>query len=312
MSARILVVDDERFIVEAVSQHLEDMGYDIISSTDSATALETIKKENFDLVLTDLRMPDVSGMDIARAVRAKNTDTMVIILTGYATLDSAIESVSLNVYAYLNKPFELRELGEIVVRALTAQKLERENKALQITIAKMLDDVSKLYEVTRFLYDTDDWDVSLEFILETLSIGLGLNYSCLLELHDEDQYVIMKSNFAERSDLSKRILTFPWNSLENRLSPTEPIYIEYSNEPDILNKLTTTDESLRGILFLPIRYREQLLGFLVVFTVGDAVEPSQDIRMLLQILAIQISSQLYQSQKQRSVRSEMSKKSSDG
>jgi YesN/AraC family two-component response regulator len=297
MSANILVVDDERFIVEAISQHLKDKGYNILSLIDSVKALETVKKQDFDLVLTDLRMPDVSGMDIARAVRAKNTDTMVIILTGYATLDSAIESVSLNVYAYLNKPFELRELGEIVERALTVQSLERENKALHVNIAKMLDDVSTLYEVTRFLYDTDDWDISMEFILDTLSIGLGLTHSCLMELHDQDQFVIAKSNFAEGSAFSKKVFGFPWQSLEKHISPTEPTYLQHNNsEAHVFDELSSSEESLSGILFTPVRYREHLLGFLVVFVTANMEEPSRDMRMLLQILAIQISPQLYQSQ----------------
>ncbi|MFC1535681.1 response regulator [Candidatus Neomarinimicrobiota bacterium] len=297
MSANILVVDDERFIIEAISQHLKDKGYNILSLTDSVKALETVKKQDFDLVLTDLRMPDVSGMDIARAVRALNTDTMVIILTGYATLDTAIESVSLNVYAYLNKPFELRELGEIVERALAVQSLERENKALHVNIAKMLDDVSTLYEVTRFLYDTDDWDISMEFILDTLSIGLGLTHSCLIERHNKDQFVIAKSNFAEGSAFSKKVFGFPWHSLEKHISPTEPTYLQHNNsETHVFDELSSSEESLRGILFTPVRYREHLLGFLVVFVTANMEEPSRDMRMLLQILAIQISPQLYQSQ----------------
>ena len=82
MSANILVVDDERFIVEAVSQHLKHKGYNVLNFIDSTKALEAIEEQDFDLVLTDLRMPEVSGMDITRAVRAKETDTMVIILTG--------------------------------------------------------------------------------------------------------------------------------------------------------------------------------------------------------------------------------------
>ena len=109
MQARILVVDDEKFIVEAISQHLTHLGHEVLSFLDPAEALLAIKSEQVDLVLTDLRMPDVSGMDITRAVHDKGEDTRVVILTGYATLDSAIESVHLQVYAYLNKPFDLRE-----------------------------------------------------------------------------------------------------------------------------------------------------------------------------------------------------------
>lgn len=300
MSANILVVDDERFIVEAVSQHLKDKGYNVLSYIDSTQALEAIEKQDFDLVLTDLRMPDVSGMDITRAVRAKETDTMVIILTGYATLDSAIESVSLNVYAYLNKPFELRELGEVVERALRVQSLERENKALQVDIGKMLDDVSTLYEVTRFIYDADDWDVSMEFILDTLSVSLGLTHSCLFELHQDNEFTMTKSNFGEGSDLPKKATAFSWQSLQKQISSTELTYLqrEHTKSP-VFDKLSSSKEPLRAILFIPVRYRERLLGFLAIFITGDMPEPSHDTRMLLQILALQISHQLLLAQERK-------------
>jgi len=97
MAATILVVDDEKFLVEGISQHLRDSGYQVVGLVDSTKALEAVRNEDFDLVLTDLRMPGVSGIDLARAVCDKDTDTQVIILTGYATLDSAIESVRLDV-----------------------------------------------------------------------------------------------------------------------------------------------------------------------------------------------------------------------
>lgn len=297
MSANILVIDDERFIVEAVSQHLKDKGYNVLSFIDSTKALEAIEKQDFDLVLTDLRMPEVSGMDITRAVRAKETDTMVIILTGYATLDSAIESVSLNVYAYLNKPFELRELGEVVERALTVQSLERENKALQVNIGKMLDDVSTLYEVTRFIYDTDDWDISMEFIMDTLSVSLGLTHSCLFELHKDNQFTITKSNFGKGSALSKKAMAFSWQSLQKQISPTELTYLECEHtKSQVFDELSSSKEPLKAILFIPVSYRERLLGFLAIFITGDMAEPSHDTRMLLQILALQISHQLLLSQ----------------
>jgi hypothetical protein len=118
-------------------------------------------------------------------------------------------------------------------------------------------------------------------------------------LHNKDQFVIAKSNFAEGSAFSKKVLAFPWQSLGKQISGTEPTYLQHKdNGSHSLDELSSPEEPLRGVLFTPVRYREHLMGFLVVFVAGDMVEPSHDTRMLLQILALQISPQLYQSQEE--------------
>ncbi len=290
--------------MEAVSQLLNEIGYEVAGLIDSTEALETIKSRDFDLVLTDLRMPGASGMDITRAVRAKDSDTQVIILTGYATLDSAIESLNLDVYAYLNKPFELRALAQVVDRALTAQSLNRENEKLQASLSKMLDEVSTLYQVTRFLYDTDDWEISMEFILDTLSIGLGLTHSCLLLGNREGRYELAKANFPTGSGFARGAAMSDWSVLEGVVSADEPTLIQQGegaaeNWPHLWSGETPPE----AILFTPIRYRKRLLGYLLVFHMEGGEALSEDKRKLLEILATQIAPQLYLAQEE-SARSE--------
>jgi len=296
MAATILVVDDEKFIVEAISRHLSESGHKMEGLVDSTKALESIQNNDFDLVITDLRMPGMSGIDLARAVHDKAADTQVIILTGYATLDSAIESISLDVYSYLNKPFDLRELGQVVERALTAQRLKRENEALQLRVSKMLDDISTLYEVTRFLYDTDDWALTMEFVLDTLSIGLGMPNSCLLLKDEGDRYTVGKVNFPEGSALAERVTASSWESLETIVSSEEPTFLEMKGKTSQLPKgLSSKNEPLQGVFFVPIRYQENLLGFLAIFLKEGMAALSEDQSKLLQIVAVQLAPQVFQS-----------------
>lgn len=301
MESRILVVDDEKFIVEAISQHLKQSGYEVATFIDPVKAKEAIETEEFDLVLTDLRMPHVSGMDITRAVHERNKDTLVIILTGYATLDSAIESVYLQVYAYLNKPFDLRQLGQVVERALTEQRLKRENEILQARIAKMLNDVTTLHKVSQLLNDTDDWDMTLEFVLDTLSIGLALTHSCILFKDGEKGYRLGKGNFPDKSPLGKKIANYSWKKLETTVSMEKPTSLKAEGEkPKMIQELSTRSEPLHGIFFTPIRYRERLLGFLVVFCVDKTECITEEQQALLEILATQIAPQVFHSDEQRS------------
>ncbi len=295
MKSRILVVDDEKFIVEAISQHLSQCGYDVSPFVDANEALKAIQAEQFDLVLTDLRMPDISGMDITRAVYDKKTDTMVIILTGYATLDSAIESVHLQVYAYLNKPFDLRQLGQVVERALTEQRLKRENEILQAQISKMLHDMTTLHEVTRLLYDTNDWDMTMEFVLDTLSIGLGITHSGILLKNKDGEYHIAKVNFPVKSALHAKVPAYSWNSISGLVSEEDLTILENRGETSkLLKKFSSSKESVNCLYFIPIRYRDTHLGFLVVFSTAAQEALTDDQQTLLRILATQIAPQVHE------------------
>ncbi len=295
MACRILVVDDEKFIVEAISQHLEHLGYDVTSFTDSKEAIAAIAQEDYDLVMTDLRMPEISGMDIARAVNEKNTDSLVIILTGYATLDSAIESVHLQIYAYLNKPFDLRQLGQVVDQALMQQRLKRENDILQKRISQMLGDITTIYKVTKLLYDSDDWDMTLEFVLETLSIGFNISHSCIVLKNPDGEFAIGKVICPAKSKLPGQLRQVAWSKFEEQGIVDDPVFISAKDKLfKFVEPLGNSKEQLTAIHLIPISYREELCGYLVTFQFEGAARYGENMQLLLQILTTQIAPQIYQ------------------
>ena len=123
---KILLIDDERVIVDMLTPFLNGEGFAVTGLTDSTEALDYIKDETYDIVLTDLKMPEVSGMDIVRAVKTTGKDTQIIVFTGFATIDSAIEAIRQGVYDYLKKPFRLEEMLFTINRAaecLTSEHL---------------------------------------------------------------------------------------------------------------------------------------------------------------------------------------------
>jgi GAF domain-containing protein len=129
---------------------------------------------------------------------------------------------------------------------------------------------------------------------------MGLTHSCLFELHQDNRFNLTKSNFGEGSALSEKVRAFSWQSLQKHISPTEPTYLQHEHtESPVFDELSSSKEPLKAMLFVPVRYREQLLGFLAIFIIGDMAEPSHDTRMLLQILALQISHQLLLSQQKK-------------
>jgi signal transduction histidine kinase len=118
---RVLVVDDDEPVVVTVRGILELDGYDITSTTSSQEALELLRDEHFDVVLTDLRMDDIDGTDVLREL--DHGKTSAIVLTGYASLDSAIRVLRQGAYDYLVKPCDVLELRTTVARAVERSRL---------------------------------------------------------------------------------------------------------------------------------------------------------------------------------------------
>lgn len=131
MSAfRILVADDERFMAEMLQEILEEEGMLVETALDGKQALQKFHSSSFDLVLLDLRMPKVNGMEVLREIKKTDADIPVVVITAYGSVDSAVEALKVGAYDFVTKPFKIEELKNIVHRALELEKLRRERNYL--------------------------------------------------------------------------------------------------------------------------------------------------------------------------------------
>jgi signal transduction histidine kinase len=126
-SGKILIVDDEESVSYTMRAILELDGYTVTTANNGTTAVELIRRESFDLILTDLRLDDVDGLTILAEVRRHSPDTVAIMLTGYASLESAVKALREGAYDYLFKPCDVEEL-----RATVARGIERRQLGLQL------------------------------------------------------------------------------------------------------------------------------------------------------------------------------------
>jgi len=125
--AAILVVDDSPETLEVVRRHLDGQGYRVLTAGGVMQAIDLLEDNPVDLVITDLKMPKVTGLDLVRHVRENLADTEVMMITGYATVESAVQAVKTGAEEYLPKPFTAEELGGAVGRVL--EKLEQRRAA---------------------------------------------------------------------------------------------------------------------------------------------------------------------------------------
>jgi len=137
---KALVIDDEQIVLESVSALLTDEGFEVDVSLDGRQGLDWAIERNYDVVLTDIRMPDIGGMKVLRDVKRINPTLPVIMITGYASIESAVQAMKLGAAEYIEKPFEPEQLLDAVSRALGISK-EAEEQGLihREEVAKVLD-----------------------------------------------------------------------------------------------------------------------------------------------------------------------------
>jgi signal transduction histidine kinase/CheY-like chemotaxis protein len=133
--ASILVVDDEPNVLATVQAILQEEGYQVDGARDGVEAIAAIQTGSYDLVLTDLKMPGIDGLGVLGAVRKYSPDTVTVMMTGYASLDSALEAVQLGAYEYLLKPTEVPQLKLAVKRSLERKRLSEIDTLYNVSLA---------------------------------------------------------------------------------------------------------------------------------------------------------------------------------
>ena len=128
---RLLIVDDEEIALRNLERVMKKAGYRVTTSSSGARALALIEMGEFDLLLSDLRMEGVDGMQLLRACRARHPDVEVIMITGFATTESAVKAMKEGAFNYIAKPFRLDEVRRVVSEALEKRSLRRENRSLK-------------------------------------------------------------------------------------------------------------------------------------------------------------------------------------
>src|SRR4030066_1125440 len=168
---KILIVDDEERMCQSLSRLLADLGYQTKAVFEPVTALKEMERDAYDLVLTDIKMPGLDGFELLKAAKKRDKDSVVVFMTGYGSLESAVKAISLGAYDYLLKPLELEDLKLTIRRGLEKRKLDQEKKKLldelkniNATLQKKVRELDALYQAGKSISTT----VELSKLLPTI------------------------------------------------------------------------------------------------------------------------------------------------
>ena len=200
---RILVVDDEPHVVQIFQDLLAQRGYEVVSSTNGDDAIVKVTTGHFDLVLTDINLPGVDGLEVVRAAKAADKDTCVILITGYASTTTAIDALRQGAYDYITKPFDLWETAKAIERGLESRFLVIENRRLvtileeanhelqrhEEILSRMVKEatrrITSLYEAGKEISTSLSRQATLAVIVNQVS-KLAATESSLVFLYDTD------------------------------------------------------------------------------------------------------------------------------
>lgn len=180
ITEKILVVDDESTICDSVKKILSRKGFEVENTLNATDAMERMKKEKFDILITDLMMPEVGGMELIELVKKYYPEIDVLVITGYATVETAVKATKLGALDYIQKPFTPTELTDRVNKAIEMRKkrtAEEAEKTESKTDKKEVIDVDMPFEITEIEKAT-----STEFVdkLTRSDIPISKKYSVQL------------------------------------------------------------------------------------------------------------------------------------
>lgn len=186
---RILVADDEPDVLDIAVRALTREGYQVTGVSSGLAAVEEAQQQHYDLLIADVKMPGISGLRAYRLIKSFSPDTLGLIITGFGTLEMAIEALRLGVNAFILKPFGPDELKMAVARALEARRLARENARLRALLP--------VHELTRALVATTDLDSLTSQIVELAARETGATCCSLFLLDSFRQELRLAAAYGE-------------------------------------------------------------------------------------------------------------------
>jgi DNA-binding response OmpR family regulator len=178
-SPRILVVDDEKVIREILSDFLSLEGYVVRAVEDGVEALKELQRRSYNLVISDLKMPNMSGLELIERITHLQIPVLTVIMTGFGTVETAIEAMKQGAYDYILKPFKVEEVVHIVQRGLDRQRLQHENLRLK--------DALSIYRISEAIATSLSVEKVLDLVLDATLDAVDADVVSLV-LEDPDRH----------------------------------------------------------------------------------------------------------------------------
>jgi two-component system, NtrC family, response regulator PilR len=277
---RVLVVDDEQSMRELLGIMLRQAGYDVTLADGGEAALQLLKTEAFDLVITDLRMRKVDGLAVLKATKEQSPGTVVLVVTAFASTDTAVEAMKLGAYDYVTKPFKVDELRLTIANALERKRLEEENVALRRQLRRergfenFIGRSRAMLDVFETIRKTAD---SGSTVMITGESGTGKELVAQA-LHNESSrrnapFVSVNCGAVPETLMESELFGHVKGAFTGAVNATEGLFASADNGSLFLDEITEIPHSVQVKLLRAIQERE-------IRRVGDTRDRRVDVRLI--------------------------------
>ncbi|MFZ5897180.1 MAG: HD domain-containing phosphohydrolase [Myxococcota bacterium] len=274
---RVLVVDDEKFIRDIIADFLGMEGYIVRTAEDGTSAVNELERARYDMVISDLKMPKMGGLDLLREVTRAHPDTLTVIMTGFGTVETAIDAMKRGAYDYILKPFKVEEVVHIVQRGLEKRRLAAENLRLReaLSLYKVTEAIAaslSLDEVVATLGDSALTEVRADFVSVHLADGEG---------GIAQRYFRVADHFiAEEGEDFGELST---EAVRERLAIGVPLVEHGARARELF--FSHPSRQVTSLCVVPLRMRDRLLGFVSAVSLTTSKRFDEGQRKLLSIVA---------------------------
>jgi response regulator RpfG family c-di-GMP phosphodiesterase len=276
-SPRVLVVDDEKVIREILSDFLTMEGYVVRTVEDGDSALKELERRSYNLVISDLKMPGMGGIELLEKINELKTNVLTVIMTGFGTVETAIEAMKKGAYDYILKPFKIEEVVHVVERGLDRQRLQAENIRLKEAVS--------LYKISEAIAQSLSLDTVLDVILDAVLVEAEADVAALL-LQDPGSGL-----FVERV---RRIgVNVNGGGFVGDVNVTEVLDHYRADKPILAHGIRALkffaeppkDKRLVSFCSIPLKVQDRVIGMLNAYSYTRGNKFSEGQRKMLSVLA---------------------------
>jgi putative nucleotidyltransferase with HDIG domain len=278
---KILVVDDEEMIRDLCCHILTSEGYQVTMAANGTAAFEALSRNDMDLLVTDIKMPGMDGLELFERVKQLNQDIVTIFITGHGTLDTAIESLMRGVDGFVLKPFTQEELLGAVERAITRSRLQKENIRLKALIP--------LFEISKLLVTEIDLANLFKIITEVLVQEFAVDRVSLMLVDEASGDLLIRASHGLPADMAMKVRRKPGEGVAGLVVKyKKPLIISAGKhpDPDVMAAINGED-MLASSMSVPLIGKNKLFGVLNVSKFSGSPFSASDLRIVL-ILSSQV------------------------
>jgi DNA-binding response OmpR family regulator len=296
---KVLVIDDEPFMLPLFETVLGEKGYDVQTTMKGKEGIEIAKRGDIDVVVSDLKMPDISGIEVLEAVREHASDVGVVLMTGYGTLETAVNALRLNADDYLLKPFEDFEgtVTKVIARVGEKRRLAKENRKLSAELREvnqrlkksnselrgMVAQMTALQRTNQMINGCSDTETILELVGEGLSGGFDAAGFLIALANDMSWHEPVRWHGLSSDEARSFMYTPGEGPIGKAVAAALPAIVEIA-EPG--------EDRSKRVMVMPLLASGEVIGSLIVTQLQGENQIDDEALNLFSVIAAQLSAPL--------------------